>query len=108
MCVSSAVTVILLILTSVWLLLSWILRSLRPRDTPGQTRLCCVLGSGGHTTEMLRLVTALDPEAFSPRTYVMAETDRFSEAKVEEMEMERPGRHVIVRVPRAREVTLNL
>lgn len=104
MTVSSAVTVILVTLASVWLLLTWILRSLRPRDKPGQTRLCCVLGSGGHTTEMVRLVTSLPPGTFSPRTYVMAETDRFSEAKVEELEMERPGQHVIVRVPRAREV----
>ncbi len=104
MTVSSAVTVFLVTLASVWLLLTWILRSLRPRDTLGRTRLCCVLGSGGHTTEMVRLVTSLPPETFSPRTYVMAETDRFSEAKVEELEMERPGQHVIVRVPRAREV----
>ena len=105
MCMSSAVTVILVILTSVWLLLSRKLRSLRPRAPPGKTRLCCVLGSGGHTTEMMRLVTSLPPETYSPRTYVMAETDRFSEAKVEELEKERPGEHVIVRVPRAREVT---
>ena len=104
-CMSSAVTVILVILTSVWLLLFRKLRSLRPRDPPGNTRLCCVLGSGGHTTEMMRLVTSLPPETYSPRTYVMAETDRFSEAKVEELEKERPGEHVIVRVPRAREVT---
>ena len=105
MCMSSAVTVILVILTSVWLLLFRKLRSLRPRDPPGNTRLCCVLGSGGHTTEMMRLVPSLPSKSYSPRTYVMAETDRFSEAKVEELEKERPGEHVIVRVPRAREVT---
>ena len=105
MTVSSAVTVILVTLASAWLLLAWLLRSLRPRDSLGQTRLCCVLGSGGHTTEMVRLVTSLPPGTFRPRTYIMAETDRFSEAKVEELEMERPGQHVIVKVPRAREVT---
>ena len=27
-------------------------------------RLCCVLGSGGHTTEMLRLVCSLDSEVY--------------------------------------------
>ena len=27
-------------------------------------RLCCVLGSGGHTTEMLRLVSSLDSEVY--------------------------------------------
>ena len=108
MCWSSAVAVILVTLTSVWFLLSRKLRSLRPRDSPGVTRLCCVLGSGGHTTEMMKLVTSLPPETYSPRTYIMAETDRFSEAKVEELEKERLGEHVIVRVPRAREVTSSI
>ena len=54
---------------------------------------------------MMKLVTSLPPETYSPRTYIMAETDRFSETKVEEVEKERLGEHVIVRVPRAREVT---
>ena len=108
MCWSSVVTVILVTLTSVWFLLSRKLRSLRTRDSPGVTRLCCVLGSGGHTTEMMKLVTSLPLETYSPRTYVMAETDRFSEAKVEELEKERLGEHVIVRVPRAREVTSSI
>ena len=84
-------------------------RSLRPRDQAGQTRLCCVLGSGGHTTEMLKMVAPLIREGiYCPRIYIMADTDRFSEAKVVEIERtSSSGSHLIVRVPRAREVRSN-
>ena len=84
-------------------------------------RLCCVLGSGGHTTEMLRLVCSLDSEVYrwtrilmtvensycyyySPRTYVLATSDRLSEAKLVAAEAGRAGQYSVVRVARAREV----
>jgi hypothetical protein len=55
-----------------------------------------VLGSGGHTCEMLKLSSALDKNIYSPRVYVVAETDEFSVKKAEEAD---PGAE-IVRVPR--------
>lgn len=42
---------------------------------------CCVMGSGGHTTEMIKLLEQLGQE-FHPRIYVIADTDSMSEAKV--------------------------
>ncbi len=37
-----------------------------------------VLGSGGHTAEMLALVRALDHQHYTPRIYVAADTDNHS------------------------------
>lgn len=44
--------------------------------------LCC---PGGHTSEILRLVGSLSA-AFSPRYYVVADTDRMSEDKISTFE----------------------
>lgn len=41
-----------------------------------------VLGSGGHTTEMIRLVEQLDPTRYSPLVYVVAESDMTSITRV--------------------------
>ena len=41
-----------------------------------------VLGSGGHTTEILRLASALNKDVYQPRTFVIAETDSSSEEKL--------------------------
>lgn len=84
---------------------------------PGKVRTSLVLGSGGHTTEMLRLVKSLDRTIYTPRTYYIASSDKFSEEKLvafeeaanEKEEAERKEREVmkdwrIVYVPRAREV----
>lgn len=45
-----------------------------------------VIGSGGHTTEMLSLVKTLDITKYSPRFYVLALNDTTSEKKVQELE----------------------
>ena len=49
-------------------------------------RVCLVLGSGGHTTEMMALAASLDKETFRPRSYIVAETDQLSRQKVTERE----------------------
>ena len=59
-----------------------------------------VLGSGGHTCEMLKLVSALDKEKYTPRTYIVATSDSFSQQKAVEFD---PKAHVVT-VPRSREV----
>ena len=41
-----------------------------------------VLGSGGHTTEILRLASILHKDVYRPRTYVIADTDARSEEKL--------------------------
>jgi len=44
-----------------------------------------IAGSGGHTTEVLRLVSGLS-QRYYPRTYVIAETDTSSEARIRSFE----------------------
>lgn len=68
-----------------------------------QARTAIVLGSGGHTSEMLRLLSALDLSVYSPRTYYLAETDKFSKEKLQEFEKDRTDYRVL-QIPRAREV----
>jgi beta-1,4-N-acetylglucosaminyltransferase len=48
--------------------------------------LCIVLGSGGHTTEMFRILSQTNTDKFYPRHYIIASTDRFSASKVHEFE----------------------
>lgn len=54
-------------------------RELR-RSKPAKTLI--ILGSGGHTAEILRIVKKLDRSKYSPRTYVQAHTDKISFGKV--------------------------
>ncbi|KAK4776545.1 hypothetical protein SAY86_005233 [Trapa natans] len=45
-----------------------------------------VLGSGGHTAEMINLLLALDQNRFSPRYYIAAATDNMSLQKARSLE----------------------
>lgn len=78
-----------------------------PRTTPARTMI--VMGSGGHTAEMLRIVERLDGERYSPRQYVIASTDKTSVVKVIESEVRRQPdtqkqTYEIVTIPRSRAV----
>ena len=59
-----------------------------------------VLGSGGHTSEMLRLVSALDSTKYTPQMYIIAETDTSSMSKLKATKKE--GKIEVI--PRSREV----
>lgn len=50
---------------------------------------CCV---GGHTSEILRLTGSLSP-AYTPRYYVVADTDRMSEEKITTFENSKGESH---------------
>ncbi|KAK6048753.1 oligosaccharide biosynthesis protein Alg14 like protein [Cooperia oncophora] len=66
--------------------------------------LCCVMGSGGHTTEMLELLKNLGSQ-YNPRCYVVADTDQMSEDKIFDSEKQRDsGAFQVCRIPRSREV----
>ncbi|XP_078416950.1 UDP-N-acetylglucosamine transferase subunit ALG14 isoform X2 [Cetorhinus maximus] len=54
----------------------------------GTVSVLVVLGSGGHTTEILRLMDSLSA-SYAPRHYVIANTDRMSEEKVRILEAAR-------------------
>ncbi|XP_013371934.1 PREDICTED: UDP-N-acetylglucosamine transferase subunit ALG14 homolog isoform X4 [Chinchilla lanigera] len=53
--------------------------------------LLVVAGSGGHTTEILRLLGSLS-SAYSPRHYVIADTDKMSADKINSFELDRADR----------------
>ncbi|KAJ0961757.1 hypothetical protein J5N97_029585 [Dioscorea zingiberensis] len=63
------------------------LRSSKPFvDPPERVSTMIVLGSGGHTAEMLSIVNVLNKERFSPRFYVAATTDNMSLQKAQVLE----------------------
>ena len=71
-----------------------------------------VLGSGGHTAEMIALLATLDPETYAPRDYVIATSDHTSAQKIEAFESTGRSRfasggepqHRLLFLPRSREV----
>ncbi|KAL1006686.1 hypothetical protein UPYG_G00075390 [Umbra pygmaea] len=74
----------------------------------GPISVLVVAGSGGHTTEILRLMDSLS-QSYSPRHYVIADTDKMSEDKIRTFESTKDGRvsegrFTIQRIPRSREV----
>uniref|UniRef100_A0A8C3DR56 UDP-N-acetylglucosamine transferase subunit ALG14 n=2 Tax=Corvus TaxID=30420 RepID=A0A8C3DR56_CORMO len=102
------VVVVLLLLLSLLLVPLVLLdKRRRGRRTPPFS-LLVVAGSGGHTTEILRLLSCLS-ESYSPRHYVLADSDKMSEAKIRSFEQKRAetysnSQFTLDRIPRSREV----
>ncbi|KAL2864616.1 glycosyltransferase family protein [Aspergillus lucknowensis] len=83
----------------------------RWRPKRSSVHLLVVLGSGGHTAEMLSMLRRmqLDPTKYTYRTYVVSSGDNFSATKAAEFESTLLNRgetqsYTIVTVPRARKV----
>lgn len=77
----------------------------------GPVHILIVLGSGGHTAEMLALLRNLDYKRYSHRSYIVSSGDAFSAQKAQEFErqlQETPGTDIgaydIAIVPRARKI----
>lgn len=62
-----------------------------------------ILGSGGHTGEMIRVLENLDFKNYSPRVYVQADTDELSTLKVEHLE-ENNRDYKVIKIRRSREI----
>lgn len=76
------------------------------RNTSKNLKTLIVAGSGGHTTEILR-VTEVLRSSYSPRSYIVAQTDKMSETKINAMEKNRAHsdfNYKISFIPRSREV----
>lgn len=58
----------------------------RPRKSAQSTKVLIVLGSGGHTHEMLYLLKDLDPRKYAYRTWVVSSGDAFSAQRAVEFE----------------------
>ena len=72
-------------------------------------RTLVVLGSGGHTTEILSLCRAMEVSRYIPATFVVADTDHLSQARAEDTLLNTAwashrDQCRFWRVPRAREV----
>lgn len=81
-------------------------RGAEVRATPRQSPCCTlvVLGSGGHTAEMLTVLGGMQLDNYQPRVYVAAEGDEMSVKKTGAFESQRNSRADIRKVPRARKV----
>lgn len=123
---------VILVLRAVWVLVR-IRHAGDARKVPHSkpAKLMVVLGSGGHTFEMLKLVENISTTSYSPRVYVTATTDPMSADKAKQLEMWRvasssqvlllrflsskkdandspeadePSDYVVERIPRSREL----
>jgi len=89
--------------------LYYVLSSLKEKSYVGKKsiKVLAIAGSGGHTTELIRLMSSL-PSNFTPRAYVMATTDKMSLTKIQSFEEEHQllngGMFELHRIPRSREV----
>jgi len=107
----SSITAMLFSITIGSMIFSWILLKVivlhngLGAATDRKIRTCCVLGSGGHTAEMLKLIKNLEKNRYGPRTYFIAETDKFSLDKLKDYEIDLSDSDVHIQmVPRSREV----
>jgi beta-1,4-N-acetylglucosaminyltransferase len=78
---------------------------------PSRSKPCLtlvVLGSGGHTSEMMGIIGGLNLKRYTPRIYVSAEGDKMSQEKVERFEKANKtlGTPAVIlkTIPRARKV----
>ncbi|XP_032229004.1 UDP-N-acetylglucosamine transferase subunit ALG14 homolog [Nematostella vectensis] len=98
----------------IWWVLGRRKMEIQPRSKPVKTLI--VMGSGGHTSEMIRLMSGLS-DMYNPRMYLIADTDKMSEEKVVEFESKQKPEifkeeaaekqhkdYEILRIPRSREV----
>jgi beta-1,4-N-acetylglucosaminyltransferase len=68
----------------------WILPSFNPQPPSprkSSAKLLIVLGSGGHTAEMLRLLQSLNFDKYTRRTYIISSGDTLSESKARHLEL---------------------
>ncbi|KAK8791062.1 hypothetical protein WA158_005693 [Blastocystis sp. Blastoise] len=67
-----------------------------------QHKVMVVLGSGGHTTEMLSMISKLNPDRYNPFVFLIAETDTQSENLLHNANL--PFKYSVQRIKRSREV----
>ncbi|KAI2500651.1 Oligosaccharide biosynthesis protein Alg14 like [Fragilaria crotonensis] len=74
----------------------------RPVRTKLPLKTLVVLGSGGHTTEMLQMIQQLNPQTYDPLVYIVATTDDTSERRINAFGGRLPSETYFI--PRSREV----
>ncbi|KAG5337514.1 ALG14 transferase, partial [Acromyrmex heyeri] len=79
------------------------MKNTKPKEKSCSIKTMIILGSGGHTAEMLRIVKYLNIKNYSPRVYIHAQTDKLSTEKVRDLENGNTD-YKIVEIYRSREV----
>lgn len=75
----------------------------KPREKSCPVKTMIILGSGGHTAEMLQIINYLNFKNYSPRVYIHAHTDKLSFEKVKKLENGNKD-YKILKIFRSREV----
>ncbi|XP_054723086.1 UDP-N-acetylglucosamine transferase subunit ALG14 homolog isoform X1 [Uloborus diversus] len=105
-CANIVCTLLCLFLVRIFIVYQRIHKPMKimPRANSNPAKLMVVLGSGGHTFEMLHLLKHIGPK-FRPRIYIIADSDILSEKKVLSLEtMPVTDAYTIEKIPRSREV----
>ncbi|KAK0460985.1 glycosyltransferase family 1 protein [Desarmillaria tabescens] len=81
--------------------------------TSGTRKLAVFLGSGGHTSEAIALLSSLDYTRFSPRIYIVSDGDSLSTQKARDLEYNKCAssseqNFAVWTIPRARRVHQSL
>ncbi|XP_047529606.1 UDP-N-acetylglucosamine transferase subunit ALG14 homolog [Vanessa atalanta] len=99
-----AMSIIAAFITRVFFLFHKILKSDCQLISPNSyLRTIYCIGSGGHTTELLRLMSHLDSKKFQPRLFILAKNDISSEVKIQEA-VDGSDDYTLYRIPRSRNV----
>ena len=109
---SSSAVAVCTVLATMWLLRVLLIRARGRSNEPAgkpPVHTMAVLGSGGHTAEMIALLRTLDVATYAPRNYVVATSDDKSGERIETFEAERvcashSPQHRLLWLPRSREV----
>ncbi|KAG4437587.1 hypothetical protein IFR05_006926 [Cadophora sp. M221] len=84
------VAALLILIPTAFLRIFYILPSTARRRSkapkPSVSHMVVVLGSGGHTAEMMSLLRDIDPSRYTHRTYIVSSGDSFSTGKALEIE----------------------
>jgi len=97
---SLSVAAILIVVTSAFLRLLYVLPSRRrsssqhhKKSKAEQSHMVIVLGSGGHTAEMMSLLRDTDPTRYKHRSYIVSVGDSFSSSKARDCEQVIQSKH---------------
>lgn len=94
---------LVVILLRVFYLILLVLSTDSGLESESTLRTILCIGSGGHTTELLRIVRNLDHQKYQPRLYILADNDVSSEVKIHKTEHS-PAKYALERIPRSRNV----
>ncbi|KAL0893127.1 hypothetical protein ABMA27_014760 [Loxostege sticticalis] len=94
---------LVVILLRVFYLIFLVLSTDSGLESESTLRTILCIGSGGHTTELLRIVRNLDHQKYQPRLYILADNDVSSEVKIHKAELS-PAKYALERIPRSRNV----